>query len=242
MSDEDSDFDVWHDTGRATHRNDIVSNYSSRWSDTADDPEEEEDDFHYRRPKVASHQDTIDHPLGNNLKLVHVPPDGDCLFHCYVLAINSVWPDLNVSVRDLRKVVANRSTESEFEVAKALYDAAVEEKDYELLGQVPHMKGVTSLEDYKLVLLTNSFWGNEQCFFHLRKFSGLVPVVVTLNSQGRAVVSRQIYDETSEDIETKESNLYILLMLKSCHYWLISFRGQYVIGRDHYDEFMKYVD
>ncbi|BCU09331.1 hypothetical protein [Sicyoidochytrium minutum DNA virus] len=240
MSDEDSDsdFDVWNDTGRYTHRNDIVSNFSDKYSEF----DEEDDRLRYKPLPQRKDSGEFDHPLGDALKLVHVQPDGNCLFHCYVLAINSVWPDLRVTVRDLRKVVANRSTESEFEVAKALYDAAIEEKDYELLAQVSHMQGVRSLEDYKRVLQTSSFWGNEQCFFHLRKFSGLVPVVITLNDRGRAVVSRQIYDETSEDIETKDSNLYILLLLKSSHYWLISLRGQYVIGRDLYEEFIKYVD
>ena len=168
-----------------------------------------------------------------DLEVVHMPPDGNCLFHCFVAVINEAFPDLKVTVKTLRWVISRRVTEDEFQTSKAVYEALRDDGDpSEVLHELEYMRGVNSFAQYKMRFMDRSTWGNEQCVAHLRDFCGIQPVIIRSQRGGGYSISGGYKDERGSVFEPEDERLFAVFELRGQHYNLMKFKGLTLLSQE----------
>ncbi len=167
----------------------------------------------------------IPDPLINNticeneksqFKIMHMDPDGDCLFRAICRTFNN-----NISIEDLRLLVAKNQTEDIFRAYKAL-----EEQEY------PFMKSIDSLAEFKAYITKSGrfhgcydcYWGDENALLIIA--NNLRLSFIIFNSEGE--IRQKIFPT---DLG---STKYILLLYtetpKTLHYDLIVYKNNKLIS------------
>lgn len=150
---------------------------------------------------------------------------GDCLFLCFEEAIAECG--VSVSVQELRAIVAESMTEDKFVILKAIYDGAVEEKEYEVIKDYNFMRGVTDVGGLKQAMMTTHYWGDEMALSAIEDASGVCAVVVTPDDKGRPVVAKKLGESNAPD-----TNRFILLLLEHSHYQLVRYNGHAILDKN----------
>lgn len=147
---------------------------------------------------------------------------GDCLFLCFEEAIAECG--VNVSVQELRAIVAESMTDDQFVILKAIYDGAVEENEYEVIKDYNFMRGVADIGGLKQAMMTTHYWGDEMALSAIEDASGVCAVVVTPDDKGRPVVAKKLGGSKAPD-----TNRFVLLLLEHSHYQLVRYKGKAIL-------------
>lgn len=155
---------------------------------------------------------------------------GDCLFFCFKRAIDDF--EVKTSIKELRGIVAEKVTEDQFSVLKAIYDGAKQEGEYNVLGDYNFMEGVETIQDLKHVITnTRKYWGDEMAIRALEEASGITAVIITKGARGKPTVANKMDDHL--DIEKK---WYSLILLENTHYQTILFQNKAVLDKKELDK------
>lgn len=161
------------------------------------------------------------------IKVYDVFADGDCLFHC----VRKVLHDLNiqVSIKDLRTIVARSVGEKEFTMLHNIYSMAVKANEHDLINDYHYMQNVQTVSDLRRAILTTDYFGDEMA---LRAIENAYPVkfmVIRILENNRIELSRRFSDE---EVNNKPWFSMLLLNMKAVHYELISYNDKNVMRRE----------
>lgn len=173
----------------------------------------------YERVIAHEHESKV---RESRTKIVSVPADGDCLFHSITMA---VYEDVgsDITVDDLRQIVADNIDEETFETLHTIYKSAKKEKDYAIIADYMFMKDVETIDDLRRVIATDrSYWGDEMAVRILQEQLGISFLIFTRQS-GKIKLSQQ-YGEIAEPYTGK----YLMLMLETLHYSPIRHKGRFL--------------
>ena len=163
----------------------------------------------------------------DDIKVFDVYPDGDCLFHCARKVLHDL--SIEVSIRDLRSIVARSVGEKEFTMLQNIYTMAVRAGDVELMQDYRFMHNVASVPALRHTIMTPSYFGDEMA---LRAIEAAYPVkfmVIRMAGENKIELSRRFSDEEACE---KPWFAMLLLNLRAVHYELISFKDKAVMRRN----------
>ncbi len=170
--------------------------------------------------------------------IVDNPGNGDCLFHAIGDALRTLkWKPSLCSVATLRNLVANRITQDQYETLCAIYRAALEEKELEVLRDYSFMlRGQESLEALRDVIRTRSYLGDEMALYILEATLRLNIHVLSVSYVDNAFTlrfKRRMRDETPDK---KVYANHIILMQDErrtpAHYTLLQYDGKEIMRRE----------
>lgn len=164
-------------------------------------------------------EDTTD---ASKYEVVETAADGDCLFHCFEMALR---PELTTTVRALREEVARRATQDQLEILKVIYNDARKENDWDQLQDYMFMQGVDTLDELRNAIRTKRYWGDEMALTALQDFTGLVPVVIKEDGRGNFEVARRIAPQGGSTRPPADA-LFVMLLLSHAHYRLVEYEGR----------------
>jgi len=142
---------------------------------------------------------------------------GDCLFYCFQQAMSSSGK--RVSIKSLRKAVAESMGDDQLETLKAIYQAAVQDNDFDMLADYSWLRGVENLAQLKSRIMTREYYGDDMALPILEKKTGLNATVV----KGGEVQKRLE--------ETTKGGGHIVLLLKDLHYRIVAIGKTLVFPR-----------
>jgi hypothetical protein len=169
-------------------------------------------------------------PKRPKIELIPIPGDGDCLYTCISKALPT-----KISVKDLRKLVANHQTEETFNNYKNSFP---EEFKFETLMQFKNFIKRTGEENGT----GNCMWGDENAM-QIISNEFLLHIVI-FNRKGDFIQSIEPEFDPEEEIPRRYAKRYILLMLDNetanCeHYSLLKFDRKRLISETVWEYFLK---
>lgn len=198
---------------------DAVFEEYGRRVNTYDDPS---DRHSVESRTVESHSVEEDTTDASKYEVVETAADGDCLFHCFEMALR---PELTTTVRALREEVARRATQDQLEILKVIYNDARKENDWDQLQDYMFMQGVDTLDELRNAIRTKRYWGDEMALTALQDFTGLVPVVIKEDGRGNFEVARRIAPQGGSTRPPADA-LFVMLLLSHAHYRLVEYEGR----------------
>lgn len=160
-----------------------------------------------------------------SIEVRHNSGGGDCLFLCFKEAIAACG--VSVTVQELRGIVAESVSEDQFYVLKAIYDGAVEEKEYDVIKDYNFMRGVQNVEELRKAMMTTHYWGDEMALSAVEEASGICAVVITTDDKNRPIVAQRLGKTIQND-----TNRFIVLLLENSHYQLAVYNGDVVMDKE----------
>lgn len=167
-----------------------------------------------------------------SIEVRHNSGGGDCLFLCFKEAIAEFG--VSVTVQELRGIVAESVSEDQFYVLKAIYDGAVEEKEYDVIKDYNFMRGVQNVEELRKAMMTTHYWGDEMALSAVEDASGICAVVITTDDKNRPIVAQRLGKTIKND-----TNRFIVLLLENSHYQLAAYKGNIVMDKEEVGNAVK---
>ena len=154
------------------------------------------------------------------VKIIANSGAGDCMFICFRQALVAL--NKRVTIKELRRQVAESVTQDTFDTLKVIHDTALTDMDYDLIKDYGFMNGVDDLAQLRKRMMSRTYYGDDMALPVLEKYTSLNAIVVK---------SGQVQQRADPVIEGAP---FIILVLENEHYQLVSFSGHTVFF--HYPE------
>lgn len=164
-----------------------------------------------------------------DVKVFNVPGDGDCLFHCVRTALREI--KIEVSIEDLRGIVARSVGEKELGFLRSIYTSALREGDRSLLRDYSFMKNVETVRDLRSAIMTTEYYGDEMALQAIERAYPMKLLVVRSLANDRLELARRFSSDEAEE-ESKPWFCLLLLNVFAQHYELISYDSRVAMRRE----------
>lgn len=164
-----------------------------------------------------------------DVKVFNVPGDGDCLFHCVRTALKEI--KIEVSIEDLRGIVARSVGEKELGFLRSIYTSALREGDRSLLRDYSFMKNVETVRDLRSAIMTTEYYGDEMALQAIERAYPMKLLVVRSLANDRLELARRFSADEAEE-ESKPWFCLLLLNVFAQHYELISYESRVAMRKD----------
>lgn len=189
-----------------------------------------------KRKRVDGDEETIaleDYMLTNDLpyediRVLTVPSDGNCLFHCVRKVLTEIRVDTRV--RDLRAIVARSVGESELDFLQSIYNSAVQNGDRGIMNDYGFMNGVQTVPDLRHAIMQPIYYGDEMALRALERAYPVKFLVLQMRNNDRDIELMRRFSE-DEDLDNKPWFSLLLLDAFAQHYELVSYKDKVSMRR-----------
>jgi hypothetical protein len=150
---------------------------------------------------------------------------GDCLFHAVKQLLKFL--NKNVSVLELRSIVANSVTEEQYQFLKQI----VKHADRSVRGKYGFVLGSENLDEMRRNMLKSSYYGDELAVRAFSEYLGVKLLVLSLDDQTNRVF-------LANDLDSQEWPYFAFLKLQHVHYELVSYDKKVVFKRSHLPDYV----
>lgn len=164
-----------------------------------------------------------------DVKVFNVPGDGDCLFHCVRAALKEI--KIEVSIEDLRGIVARSVGEKELGFLRSIYTSAMREGDRSLVRDYSFMRDVETVRDLRRVIMTTEYYGDEMALQAIERAYPMKLLVVRSLANDRLELARRFSADEAEE-ESKPWFCLLLLNVFAQHYELISYESRVAMRKN----------
>jgi len=178
-------------------------------------------------PPLIEDYDMTDELPYEDIRVFNVPGDGDCLFHCIKRVLGDL--DIEVSIRDLRSIVARNTGEKELEFLRNIYTMAWREGDQSLLSDYSFMINVHTLPQLRQAIMRPSYFGDEMALKAIENVYPVKCMVLRMLPNDKIELAKRFDDH---NVNTKPWFSLLLLNLSYQHYELVYFKGRCTMRRE----------